>query len=354
MIDQLNKVLAGQRIKGTCVSTETHRHLTFFDVKLDPGARINRIETCAREIACGMNSEKPPIIKVMSKQGIVRLQFAMEEAKCVKLGSLFRGEPVPQQMTFPMLLGETDDGRKLWADMAKSPHLLIAGTTGSGKSVLLHNIIANVMVMNAVRHRCASIHLIDPKQTEFVSYQDADIPCIQTVICENDEEEDIYQKAVTLLGEMVNLMDERYSELRRARRRSVDEAPREYIQHFIVIDEVADLLMQDSTGILRDLIVRLAQKARAAGIYLVLATQRPTKDMFPTTLKANFGRIACRTTSSVESMVVLDMVGAEKLLGRGDAIMRNMEHDNVRFQVAYIMPESAIKLYNNLRHQTIN
>jgi S-DNA-T family DNA segregation ATPase FtsK/SpoIIIE len=346
MINQMDNVLNGLKIKGKCVNAKAHRHLAFYDIALEPGVKFSKLRNSMTEISLGLRSETEPVFKVIPKEGVVRVQVAMKPAEKINLHSILFQSAPPVKMTFPMLLGETGEGNPLWCDMAKNPHLLVAGTTGSGKSVLLHTIIANCMVMTAYRVRYANLHLVDPKRTEFISYKDA--PCVES-FCTS------YEDAVTLLQSMVDLMEIRYTIMQKIGIRGIEESPNLFPQEFIVIDEVADLLMQDRRkGKLEELIIRLAQKARAAGIYLVLATQRPSKDVFPPTLKANFGRIACRTASTVDSQVVLDMPGAEKLLGRGDAILRNMEHDQVRFQAAYTEPKIAINMYKHIRNRTAN
>lgn len=325
LVDSMNGVLSGLRVKGTCVNAESHRHLAFFDIKLNPGTRVRTIENNIREIALGIRSQTSPIVKVVPKEGIVRLQVAMRPADKVTLTSLITGQKVPK-VPFPMLLGETDEGKILWSDMAQNPHLLIGGTSGSGKSVLLHNIIFNVLAMKKLEFRLCDLYLVDPKLTEFADYAD-----LAPVISE-------YDHAVALMERMIEEMERRFVGMRFLKVKGIEQCWHYFKQTFVIFDEFADLLAHDKSGVLSNLTIRLAQKGRAAGIYLVLATQRPTKDVFPTTLKANFGRIACRTTSQVESRVILDSDGAENLLGRGDAILRNMEHDRVRFQVAYTDP----------------
>jgi S-DNA-T family DNA segregation ATPase FtsK/SpoIIIE len=151
-----------------------------------------------------------------------------------------------------------------------------------------------------------------------------------------------------MMLKIAELMEARYSKFAELGIRSIEECYCEFDQTVVIIDEVVDLFLQDQSGELKKLITRISQKARAAGIYLVLATQRPSKDVFPTTLKANFGRVACRTASRVDSEVVLDGSGAEKLLGRGDAFIKNMEHDMVRFQVAYSDLKRNLKMYEYL------
>jgi DNA segregation ATPase FtsK/SpoIIIE, S-DNA-T family len=165
-----------------------------------------------------------------------------------------------------------------------------------------------------------------------------------------------YADTVSMLKVLVSKMESRFEHMSELGIKSVEENPSLFPFVVVVIDEVADLMIQDKkTHIFETLVVRLAQKARAAGIYLVLATQRPSRDVLTGTIKANFpARIACKTSSRVDSQVVLDMPGAEELLGRGDAILRNQEYDRARFQVAFSTPERSIKLADYLKNRVAN
>jgi S-DNA-T family DNA segregation ATPase FtsK/SpoIIIE len=330
MKTKMNKVLQGLNIDAECVHYESHRHLAFFDLELSPNTPVRKIESALREIALGIRSKTTPILKVMSDKGIVRLQVAMADAETVSLRTLLLGDSVPQHMIFPMMLGEDECGRKLWMDMAKNPHLIVAGGTGSGKSVLLHTLITNAILGTAVRAYQAEIYLIDPKRVEFSTYRD---PIYSKVVVSI---KNTYEETLEVLSDLKRRMESRYEEMEKCGVRSIEDDRNMYSHCFLVIDEIADLMLQDKSGELAKDLVTIAQKGRAAGIFMVLATQRPSVDILPGVIKANFpGRIACKTASKIDSKVVLDEQGAEELLGRGDALLKNMEHDRVRFQVAY-------------------
>lgn len=194
--------------------------------------------------------------------------------------------------------------------------MIVAGTTGSGKSTLLNNIVANVL-----NYDDADIFLVDPKRIEFSEYE-KHIKSIEVYYTFND--------ALELVSNMVEVMEDRYNRIRSG----CD--PKTLKPILIVVDEFADLIMQDKGDLFYNKLCRLAQKCRAAKISIVLATQRPSVNIINGSIKANFpARIACRVASHVDSKVVLDTSGAEDLLGKGDALLRDNSRYMERFQVAY-------------------
>jgi S-DNA-T family DNA segregation ATPase FtsK/SpoIIIE len=230
------------------------------------------------------------------------------------LFDLFTNDDVPSGGLVCML-GQTVDGSKVWVDLLNNPHCLIAGTTGSGKSTLLHNVIANVFNYND-----ADLYLIDPKRIEFGQYEGVRNTQVYTA----------YDDVVEFLSNMIDIMEDRYNKLR------AGWDPQNLKPILIIIDEFADLVMQDKGDIFFDRLCRLAQKCRAARMSIMLATQRPSVNIINGAIKANFpARIACKVASHVDSKVILDMVGAENLLGKGDALLRDNTRNMERFQVAY-------------------
>jgi hypothetical protein len=209
-------------------------------------------------------------------------------------------------------------------------------------SSLLHTLIANALYIDAMRMRNIWIYLSDPKRVEFTEYKSAGMEPIREVASQYDE-------VVEQLQGLYVMMESRYRMLQQYKMRSVEEDPQKMPLVLCVVDEVADLMMQDKGGVLQGLVVKLAQKGRAAGIFLVLSTQRPSVDVITGLIKANFpGRIACKTASRKDSEVVLDRPGAETLLGRGDAVLQNMKYESVRFQAAHATPEETINTYRCL------
>lgn len=347
MKSEMNEVLSGLGIDGTCVRAEQHRHLAFFDIELSrKGNALKKLKNpdTLSAIALHLKTQTVPIMRLVPSEGVVRLQVALKEAEPVGLMDLYRGEWLPDKMVLPLLLGEDDEGKKFWMDMNHNPHLLIAGSTGSGKSVLLHTLIANALYVHALRLRNVWIYLADPKRVEFTEYLNPKLKGV--VMGVTSSYEDVLEQIQDLHG----LMEQRYAKMNKIRMRSIEEDPQKFPIVLMVIDEVADLIMQDKGGKFQDALVKLAQKGRAAGIFLVLATQRPSVDVVTGLIKANFpGRIACKTASRKDSEVVLDRPGAEALLGRGDAVLQNMKHDSVRFQVAYTTPLEIIHNYEQIK-----
>jgi S-DNA-T family DNA segregation ATPase FtsK/SpoIIIE len=346
MITAMNDVLQGLKIDGSCVHAETHRHLAYFDIALERKPSVLRkLENSAKDIALHIKSKTVPIIKLIPELGIVRLQVALKEAKPMSLLNLYSGEQIPN-MVFPLLLGEDDAGKKLWMDMVNNPHLLIAGGTGSGKSTLLHALIANSMFLNIFSIRNVAVYLADPKRVEFTEYRNPELNNVIKKVVST------YIETIEMLENIEKIMDNRYNEMHKSHMRSIEENPDRFSLILCIIDEVADLMMQDKrNGKLQNLIIKIAQKGRAAGIFLVLATQRPSVDIITGLIKANFpGRIACKTASRKDSEIILDHPGAETLLGRGDAVLKNMKYDGVRFQAAYITPQEIINTYMEMKN----
>jgi DNA segregation ATPase FtsK/SpoIIIE, S-DNA-T family len=344
---QMNGVLSDLGIDGSCIRAERNRHLAFFDVKLATKPSVlGRLERSAKQIALAIQSETIPIMRLVPEHGIVRLQVALEKAQPISLTNLFYDEMIPDDMVFPMLLGESDEGRKLWMDMNNNPHLLIAGSTGSGKSTLLHTLIANCIMLDAMRWRNIWIYLNDPKRIEFQDYRAEELNGVVSEVAST------YTETLNQLEGLSAMMERRYREMGEIGMRSIEEDPRKIPLVLCIVDEVADLMIQDKGHKLETLIVKLAQKGRAAGIFMVLATQRPSVSVITGLIKANFpGRIACKTASKTDSVVILDRIGAETLLGRGDAVLKNQKYESVRFQVAYTTPKLTIDLFRLLSNR---
>lgn len=331
MIETLNDALIGFRLDAVCVAAKQHRHFGFYDLKLGPKCQVNKIQKLASEIALRIQSKTVPIVKSIPAEGIVRLQVVFEDPSMITLDSLMVREAKPAGL-LPFVLGETDDGHVLWNDMAQNPHMLVAGSTGSGKSIFLHNLIAN-----ALNSPNLSLFLVDPKQVEFSPYKDSTYK-IKNIVSS-------YQDTIDLLEGLRVEMEVRYKYLADKKVSANHQLKRPMIEYMVIIDEISDLMLQDGrTKRLENLLVGLAQKSRAAGIYLVLATQRPSVKCLTGQIKANFeARVACRVSSRVDSQVILDHPGAESLLGRGDAIIKTRLHDSVRFQVGYSDAQSALR-----------
>src|SRR6185436_10217908 len=314
-IHDFNKILRNFNIKATCVNYKAIDNYFFYDLKLSPQTKVRDIQRYNDEISLSLKSPNKSNIKILHQEGIVRLEFAAPRTHVLKLFDYFTNNNVPKGELM-CLLGQSLDGNKMWMDLAQNPHMIISGTTGSGKSTLLHNIIANLFNYSKVK-----LYLVDPKNVEFIEYDKKiknDVNVSYT-----------YHDALLVLDSLLETMEYRYSLLHSNRKE-------EFPPIVLIIDEFSDLIMQDVNNEFYEKLCRLAQKCRAAKIHIILSTQRPSLNIINGTIKANFpARIACRVASHVDSKVVLDATGAENLMGKGDALVKDNYRSMERFQIAY-------------------
>lgn len=327
-IEKLNEVLAGYNIKAKCIQHSKSNHFNIFDISMNPGCKIRSLENIASEIQVNMNFWSKPIIVQAPELGILKMIVA-EQSSRISLNALISGFSFNNSN---FVIGIAADGKILSIDFDNTPHILVAGSTGSGKSVFLHQLIANFILTS----RDVEFHLIDPKIVEFESYKKVTGTRIFVY--------NSYTAALSALRVLDKVMELRYAKIAEAGCRNINEynknAQQKMKRLICVIDELADLMIRDKeTKELEKIICHLAAKARAAGIHLILATQRPSVDVITGLIKANFPvRIAFRVSSSVDSRVILDRNGAEALTGNGDGILLSSENKAVRFQSAFIDP----------------
>lgn len=318
----MDEVLRSLKIKGRCKAVRDYRHFRLYDVELNAGQSIKKLESHAREIGLALRSRSVPIITMVPENGIVQIQITTGQAAAISFDELYERSLSSKPdglMTF--LLGEEANGNPIWLDMASNPHMLVAGSTGSGKSVFLHTLIANVLKRNDI-----NLYLVDPKQgVEFSKYNDT----CNSIVYD-------YNSAVKLLEFLSEEVERRYELFHRLNIKSIQESQYVIPKILIIIDEVSDLILQDTGKVFQHLLVKISQKSRAVGIHMVLATQRPSVDVLTGLIKANFpARIAFKVSSAVDSKVILDCGGAENLLNRGDAILNCNKFNMIRFQSAY-------------------
>lgn len=330
-INFFNKILSDFKVGASCVHIHRHRHFVFYDLALTHGYRLNKLKGISQEISLALRTRSVPAIKAIPEKGIVRLQMIFRESDSLAFDDLYQ-KPTSKG-DFPFLIGETDEGEKMWMDMGANPHLLVAGTTGSGKSVFLHNIIAN-----ASKFEDVNVYLIDTKRVEFEVYDNRAMKDFIPLICKD------YSSAVSLLQYLYDVMENRYELLRTMQLQNANQNGLSKV--LLVIDELADLMLMDRSGEFERLLNLLAAKCRAAGIYIVAATQRPSVDVITGTIKANFsGRLSCKVASKTDSQVILGQPGAENLMGKGDAIFKNAVKDYTRLQVAFADPKKIVSSY---------
>lgn len=306
--------------------------VTLFKFKPRIGVRISKIRNLKDEFAVALGLQSVRIIAPMA-DGSVGIEVPNKERKILHSEDVFNSwEYINTPMKLPLALGKTVKGEIFMADLTEMPHLLVAGATGQGKSVGLNVIIASLL--NKLSPEEMRLVLIDPKQVEFGVYSELEQSYLVTPVITEMEE------ASRILKSLCELMEERYSMLREKCVRNISEYNAllsvEKMPYIVtVIDEYGDLVMQRGGREIEYSICRIAQKARAVGIHMVIATQRPDTKIITGTIKANFPtRISFRTTTGTDSRVVLDQMGAEKLTGKGDMLYFSGA-ETTRVQCAY-------------------
>ncbi len=322
--------------------------VTQYTLKPPSGVKLSRISALETNIALNLAAQSLRIEAPIPGQRAVGIEVPNVKAADVRLyGILNSKEWMKANEPLSFAIGRDIAGEPMLGELNKMPHVLIAGQTGSGKSVMINTLLASLLYRNSPSDM--RLILVDPKQVEMAPY--ADIPHLLTPIITEPE------KTISALKWAVNEMERRYSLLAEEKVRDIkgynakkqDEAMPYVV---IVIDELADLMMIAARDV-EALIVRLAQKARAVGIHLVLATQRPSVDVITGLIKANIpARIAFTVASQVDSRTILDQIGAEKLLGQGDMLLLTPSMSKPkRVQGAWVTDEEIIKITDHLRDQ---
>ena len=322
--------------------------VTQYTMRPPSGVKLSRISALETNIALNLAAQSLRIEAPIPGQRAVGIEVPNRKAADVRLYGILNSKQW-QDATEPLsyAIGRDIAGDAVVGELNKMPHLLIAGQTGSGKSVMINTLLNSLLYRNGPSDM--RLILVDPKQVEMAPYQD--IPHLLAPIITEPE------KCISALKWAVNEMERRYDLLAEEKVRDIkgyntkkSEEPMPYI--LIVIDELADLMMIAARDV-EALIVRLAQKARAVGIHLVLATQRPSVDVITGLIKANIpARIAFTVASQVDSRTILDQIGAEKLLGQGDMLLLTPQMSKPkRIQGAWVTDEEVIKVTDYLRMQ---
>ncbi len=306
-------------VEAKIVGIVSGPHVSRFELRLAPGTKVKKVTELSNDLAYALASTDIRILAPIPGKQAVGVEVPNARRRLVRLGDIYAGRP---EKTSPLVawLGKGIDGNAVWTDLAKMPHVLVAGTTGSGKSGCVNAILSSILMHaspNDVR-----LVLVDPKQVELNHYEH--VPHLLTPVVTSP------RLAANVLANLIGEMESRYGIMGQARCRNLAELNRARVKageaplpHILcVIDELADLMMVSPAEV-EDSIIRLAQKSRATGIHLVLATQRPSTDIITGTIKVNIpARIAFAVSSQTDSRVILDQGGAEALLGQGDMLFR--------------------------------
>ena len=346
---QLTEALGHFGIEARVIGMVAGPHITRYELRLAPGIKVAKVAQLKDDLAYALAASDIRILAPIPGKQAVGVEVPNARRRIVHLGDVLQETP-PGWSPLTVWLGKDVAGRAIGADLAKMPHLLVAGTTGAGKSGCVNAMLASLL-LRATPHELRLV-LVDPKQVELNHYDS--IPHLLTPVITSP------RQAATALQNLVREMEQRYSYMSLARTRSLvelnkvrerrNEVPLPYI--VCVIDELADLMMVAPADV-EDSIIRLAQKARAVGIHLVLATQSPRVDVITGMIKANVpSRIAFSVSSQTDSRVILDQNGAESLLGQGDMLFSPVGTSRLqRIQGAYVDEGEIAKLTEAWRRQ---
>jgi S-DNA-T family DNA segregation ATPase FtsK/SpoIIIE len=330
----LERSLKEFQIDASVVEIDTGPVITMYELALAPGIKVSAISALANDIQRSLRAETIRIVAPIPGKNTVGIEVPNEQKEKVRLKELMQLAPdAMARMTIPLFLGKDASGEPIITDLAAMPHCLIAGTTGSGKSVCINSIIMSVMYLQ--RPDVVKLILVDPKVVEMAAFKE--LPHLMCPVINEAA------RACSVLEWATQKMDERYDLLAEAGVRNIKSynalTPEELTERFqpaspeeearipkklpyvvIIVDELADLMMTSGKEV-ESHIVRVAQKARAVGIHLVVATQRPQATVVTGLIKANLpSKIAFRVSSKMDSRIVLDQNGAEVLLGQGDML----------------------------------
>ena len=349
-VEKLEKVLSDFDIVGKVVGINIGPSITQYEIELRSGTKVNKVLSISREIALALAAKDVRIQAPIPGKSTIGIELPNKTSVGVSLREIM--EDIPKSMDNSKLavaLGKNIMGKTMFMEINKTPHLLVAGATGSGKSVCINSIIVTLLLR--ARPDEVKMVLVDPKKVEMSMYNG--VPHLLMPVVTDPK------KASIALMKMVSEMERRYNLFEESRTKNIGDYNK-YVEErsrnmngqleklpyiVIIIDELADLMLVAAKEV-EDSILRITQMARAAGIHLIVATQRPSTDVITGIVKANIpSRISFAVSSSIDSRTILDMTGAEKLLGKGDMLFLPMgENSPVRIQGAFVSDEEINKV----------
>jgi len=345
----LVQTLAHFGVEATVIGQISGPRVTRYELQLAPGTKVAKVAALKDDLSYALATTEIRILAPIPGKQAVGVELPNLSPNLVTLGDIF--EPIPATASpVSVWLGKDISGAAVWTDLARMPHLLIAGTTGSGKSGCLNALLTSVLLRATPDD--VRLILIDPKRIELSHFES--VPHLLTPVVSSPKE------ASAVLANCLAEMERRYERLATVRARNLNEANRAFRQRgeptlpyvLVVIDELADLMMVAPQAV-EDAVIRLAQKSRAVGIHLVLATQRPSVDVITGMIKANVpSRIAFAVSSQTDSRVILDSGGAESLLGQGDMLFKPLGTSRLqRVQGAYVSEEEIALVVEQTRQR---
>lgn len=344
-ISKLEEVFKVFEISGKIVQVNIGPTVTQYEMELKAGTKVNKLLSIQREIALALAAKDVRIQAPIPGKSTIGIELPNKVNAAVSFKEVFSSMPsVNEKNLLAVGLGKDIMGKVRWVEINDTPHMLVAGSTGSGKSVCINCIIASILMRS--RPEEVKLVLVDPKKVEFSMYNG--VPHLLCPVVTNPK------KASVALQNIVSEMERRYELFEHTKCKKISqynefcERNPEYKKLpyiVVIIDELADLMLVAAKEV-EDSIMRITQMARAAGIHLIVATQRPSTDIITGVVKANIPtRISFAVSSSIDSRTILDMVGAEKLLGKGDMLFLPMgENQPTRIQGAFVSEEELQKI----------